>query len=218
MPEDKESWTDWILSSYSSSVNPSNLDLPITPNPEPESDPSTESSASPWGPYTKTGRGGAGNFIWESDLPQDVESQIRPSLRLNQQASTFDEEDERVDKLRVKKRPVNIHTGRGGVGNLSATYAAQSPRSPSWPISPTSEPSPTKARVASAAVYGRGGAGNLAPSAATVSQAKDEKMEEERKIAEDLREKAEHDVENMLRPPEGAFLAGSRRRESAVGV
>ena len=217
MPEVKESWTDWILSSYSSSVNPSNLDLPITPYPEPESEPSTESSVSPWGPYAKTGRGGAGNFTWESDLPQDVEAQTHPSLRVNQRASTFDEESERVDKLRVKKRPTDIHTGRGGAGNLSATYAAQSPRSPSWPISPTSEPSPTKARAAST-VHGRGGAGNFAASAAVANQAKDEKIDEERKMAEDLREKAEHDVENMLRPPEGAFLAGSRRRESAVGV
>ena len=43
-------------------------------------------------------------------------------------------------------------------------------------------------------------------------------MNEERRMAEDLREKAEHDVEGMLRPPEDAFLAGSRRRESGVGV
>jgi hypothetical protein len=42
--------------------------------------------------------------------------------------------------------------------------------------------------------------------------------EEERKLAEDLREKAEQDVENMLRPPQGAFLAGARRRESGVGL
>jgi hypothetical protein len=42
--------------------------------------------------------------------------------------------------------------------------------------------------------------------------------EQERKLAEDLREKAEQDVENMLRPPQGAFLAGARRRESGVGL
>ena len=69
-------------------------------------------------------------------------------------------------------------------------------------------------------MYGRGGAGNFAASSlALAATAKEEKMEEERRrVAEDLYERAEHDVEGMLRPPEDAFLAGARRRESGVGV
>lgn len=108
-------------------------------------------------------------------------------------------------------------TGRGGVGNVvPATYAPGTPRSPTWAVSPNSPASATP-RPASA-VYGRGGAGNFAASSLALSQAKDEKVDEERRIAEDLREKAEHDVGNMLKPPEGAFLAGARRRESGVTV
>lgn len=67
-------------------------------------------------------------------------------------------------------------------------------------------------------MYGRGGVGNFAASSLALSQAKEEKIDEERRMAEDLRERAEHDVENMLKPPADAFLAGARRRESAVGM
>lgn len=58
----------------------------------------------------------------------------------------------------------------------------------------------------------------MAASSLALSQAKDETVGEERKTAEDLREKAEQDVESMLRPPEDAFLAGARRRESGVAA
>jgi hypothetical protein len=218
MSKATESWADWILSSYSESINPPPAEAPPPPSPESDSsDVSPDTSSSPWGPYTKTGRGGAGNITWQSDLPPDVEAQHQPSLRNRQTSTANSEAADRAEKIGSKKRPINIVTGRGGAGNfVPATYAPGTPRSPTWPISPNSPPSATP-RTASA-VYGRGGAGNFAASSLALSQAKDEKADEERKMAEDLREKAEHDVENMLKPPEGAFLAGTRRRESGVGA
>jgi hypothetical protein len=211
MSKATESWADWILSSYSESINPPPAEALPSPSPESDSsDASPDTSASPWPPYTKTGRGGAGNFTWQSDVPHDVETQHHPS-------AANSEAVDRAEKLASKKRPANIVTGRGGAGNLvPATYAPGTPRSPTWPLSPISPPSATPRNAS--AVYGRGGAGNFNASSLGLSQAKDEKLEEERKMAEDLREKAEHDVENMLRPPEDAFLAGTRRRESAIGL
>jgi hypothetical protein len=217
MSKATESWADWILSSYFEAINSPLAEHQST---EPESDTSNASpdtSASPWGPYAKTGRGGAGNFSWQSDLPHDVEAQRQPSIHGIQRAAAASEATEYADKVLSKKRPANIVTGRGGVGNVvPPTYAPGTPRSPTWHLPPSS-PACTTPRSASA-VYGRGGAGNFAASSLALSQAKDEKIDEERRMAEDLRERAEQDVENMLKPPADAFLAGARRRESAVGL
>jgi hypothetical protein len=213
-----ESWADWILSSYSESISPPPIEAPPSPSPESDSsDVSPDSSSSPWGPYTKSGRGGAGNFQWQSDIPHDVGAQHRSSSRDRQTSAANSEPADSEETIASRKRPANIVTGRGGAGNLvPATYAPGTPRSPTWPMSPNSPPSATPRNAS--AVYGRGGAGNFTASSLALSQTRDEKLEEERKMAEDLREKAEHDVENMLRPPEGAFLAGTWRRESGVGA
>jgi hypothetical protein len=219
MSKTTESWADWILSSYSEAINSSLAEHQST---EPESDSSNASpdtASSPWGPYTKTGRGGVGNFSWQPDLPHDAEVQHHPPIHGIRRAATTPEATEHADKLLSKKRPANIVTGRGGVGNMvPPTYAPGTPRSPTstWPLPPSS-PACATPRSASA-VYGRGGAGNFAISSLALNQAKDEKIDEERRIAEDLRERAEHDVENMLKPPADAFLAGARRRESGVGM
>jgi hypothetical protein len=221
MSKTTESWADWILSSYSEAINSSLAEHQST---EPESDSSNASpdtASSPWGPYTKTGRGGVGNFSWQPDLPHDAEVQHHPPIHGIRRAATTPEATEHADKLLSKKRPANIVTGRGGVGNMvPPTYAPGTPRSPTststWHLPPSS-PACATTRSASA-VYGRGGAGNFALSSLALSQAKDEKIDEERRIAEDLRERAEHDVENMLKPPADAFLAGARRRESGVGM
>jgi hypothetical protein len=218
MSKTTESWADWILSSYSEAINSSLAEHQST---EPESDSSNTSpdtASSPWGPYTKTGRGGVGNFSWQPDLPHDAEvQQHHPPIHGIRRAATTPEATEHADKLLSKKRPANIVTGRGGVGNMvPPTYAPGTPRSPTststWHLPPSS-PACATPRSASA-VYGRGGAGNFALSSLALSQARDEKIDEERRIAEDLRERAEHDVENMLKPPADAFLAGARRRES----
>ena len=212
MSKATESWADWILSSYSEAIN---SPLPEHQPTEPESDSSDASpntTSSPWGPYKKGGRGGAGNFAWQPDLPHDVEAKRQTSPHGIRRAATASEATE------SKKRPANIVTGRGGVGNVvPPTYAPGTPRSPTWPPLPPSSPSCATPRSASA-VYGRGGVGNIAASSLALIQAKDEKIDEERRMAEDLRERAEHDVENMLKPPEDAFLAGARRRESGVGL
>jgi hypothetical protein len=213
-----ESWADWILSSYSESINTPPAEAQPSQSSEfVSSSTSPDTSSSPWGPYTKAGRGGAGNFQWQSDLPHDLEAQRQPSVWGHQTPASHFEPTEYADKIASRKRPSKIVTGRGGAGNLAPTASTPTtPRSPTWPLSPNSSAGAT-ARSASA-IYGRGGAGNFAASGLALSQAKDEMDEQERKLAEDLREKAEQDVENMLRPPQDAFLAGARRRESGVGL
>jgi Protein of unknown function (DUF3602) len=218
MAKTTESWADWILSSYSESINPPPAEAAPSPSPESDSsDVSPDATSSPWSPYAKSGRGGVGNFQWQSELSHDVEAQHQASLRSHQTSAANSEAAETAEKIASRKRPANIVTGRGGVGNtIPAAYAPDTPRSPTWHVSPSS-PACAAPRGASA-IHGRGGAGNFAASSLALSQAKEEKMGEERKLAEGLREKAEQDVENMLRPPEDAFLAGARRRESGVGA
>jgi hypothetical protein len=217
MSKATESWADWILSSYSETINSPLAEHQSTEPESDSSDASPNTTSSPWGPYKKVGRGGVGNFAWQSDPPRDVEAQRQPSPHSVRRAATASEATEHADKVLSKKRPANIVTGRGGVGNLvPPTYAPGTPRSPTWPLPPNS-PLCATPRSASA-VYGRGGAGNFAASSLALIQTKDEKIDEERRMAEDLRERAEHDVENMLKPPEDAFLAGARRRESGVGM
>jgi hypothetical protein len=217
MSKTTESWTDWILSSYSEAINSPLAEHQPTEPESDSSDASPNTNSSPWGPYKKSGRGGVGNFAWQPGLPHDVEAKRQPSPHSIRRAATASEATEHADKVPSKKRPANIVTGRGGVGNVvPPTYAPGTPRSPTWPLPPTS-PSCATPRSASA-VYGRGGVGNFAASSLALIQVKDEKVDEEKRMAEGLRERAEHDVENMLRPPEDAFLAGARRRESGVGM
>ncbi|ERF68920.1 hypothetical protein EPUS_08080 [Endocarpon pusillum Z07020] len=84
-----QSWSDYLVSTYSSSISPTHdpdryapSATPITSPTSPKSmsmDASSPSSKiSPWGPYTKSGRGGAGNFTWQASSSSSS-SQSPPS-------------------------------------------------------------------------------------------------------------------------------------------
>ena len=222
----KETWTEWILSSYSDSVSPSITDVSTT-TAEPES---TTQTSSPYGAYIKTGRGGAGNFVWQSDLlPHDLEGQQQKSSLAERRKASLGIEIEDRRRLGSKKRPANIYTGRGGAGNAVALTAGSygsrdSPRSPSWPLSPQEGPPAAPVRSASLGVThnGRGGTGNFATSTALARERSNEREEdEERTMEEDLRERSEAEVGCLLKPPEEVFLAVGgmgRKRESGVGA
>ena len=204
-----ESWTSWILSSYSESVTPV-TDVP-TDEPNYNATSSTTSS-SHWGSYNKSGRGGAGNFTWQSDIPHNAEAQRQSSLSERQKAAAAVEALERKEAIDSVPSSGYVATGRGGAGNMTIAPALPQSNSPYSPRSPTFPVNRTRS-----ANSGRGGAGNFAAGAAIADKDMRDKEKEERTVAAGLREKIEQDVENLLQPPQGALLAEGRRKESGTG-
>ena len=222
-----QSWASWILDSYASSVQTTSA----TPDAE-SSDPIEDeapaasplgsrspSASSTIGPFVKTGRGGAGNFTWQSEQPHDVEAQRQSSLTDRQRAAAQIEHLDTADALSVSKIRKQSSSqyqwvGIGGAGNLSLVQSneAQSPRSPSFGRSTSSPLSATFPK----SHYGRGGAGNYAAAAEGEKKLESEREYAERIVAEQLRVKVEQDVENLLRPPQGALLSEGRRKEGVV--
>jgi Spy/CpxP family protein refolding chaperone len=222
-----QSWTSWILDSYASSVHTTSA----TPDAE-SSDPIEDeppaapplgsrspSASSTIGPFVKTGRGGAGNFTWQSEQPRDVEAQRQSSLTDRQRAAAQIEhldtaEALNVSKIRKQTSSQYQRVGIGGAGNLSLVQSneVQSPRSPSFSRSTSSPLSATFPKLH----YGRGGSGNYAAAVEGEKKIEGEKEYAERIVAMQLRVKVEQDVENLLRPPQGALLSEGRRREGVV--
>jgi len=244
MTKKEESWADWILSSYSDSISPVSDDSTTTTNhpsaDEPDNTADSSSStqpaaSSPYGLYTKTGRGGVGNFGWAGSSTHlsnadDVEAPHGHELARQMTAPVMGSRELLASQTR-RKRPGNIYTGRGGVGNsliLSPNgygERVESPRSPGWP-SPMEPPAqlllPGTPRTPTPSVtmppgalghVGRGGIGNVA---LLREQDSGDVHEEERRAGEAVRERVEGEVESLLRVPEGALVKGARRRESAL--
>lgn len=190
-----------------------------TPTAAPSLGSRSPSASSAFGPFVKTGRGGAGNFAWQPDQPPDVEAQRQSSLTDRQRAAAQIEhldtvESLNVSKIRKKKSSQYLWVGVGGAGNLSLVQSndIQSPRSPSFSRSTSSPKSATFPKLH----HGRGGAGNYAAATEGDNKIENEKEFEERIAAERTREKVEQDVESLLRPPQGALLSEGRRRDAGV--
>ncbi|KAK5054670.1 hypothetical protein LTR84_001562 [Exophiala bonariae] len=226
-----QSWAAWLLDSYASSVSPVNshhdedtASEATTYTTSPTHSPmSSVSNSSAYGPYVRTGRGGAGNFTWQaSDLAKsqavaDVEAQktgCQPPLSERRKAAATLEHINTHEALRLRQSSAQyLHAGRGGAGNyLSSNDVAQAKRSPSLPVSlgTVRPPSPT---TPYSAHPGRGGAGNYAAAADSTSRKESEKEQEERIKAEQRREQIVVEVDGMLQPPPGAWLGGRRKSE-----
>lgn len=221
-----QSWTSWLLDSYASSVHTTSVSPGVESSDPLEDTPAapplgsrSPSASSAFGPFVKTGRGGAGNFTWQAEERSDTEAQRQSSLTDRQRAAAQIEHLDTVDalnvsKIRKKKSSQYLRVGIGGAGNLSLVQSneIQSPRSPSFSRSTSSPISATFPKLH----HGRGGAGNYAAAVEGEKKIESEKEYEERIAAERTREKVEQDVENLLQPPQGALLSEGRRREGAV--
>ena len=225
-----QSWAAWLLDSYASSVshlasdNPERKDEDSTPAPtssisSPSSQPpsatsvgSSSSQVSGYGPYVRTGRGGAGNFHWESSQQDsnDVEAQKPGSLAERRKAASKLERLETGEAMgrRVASTPY-MHVGRGGAGNYTQSNEIQSAKSPR-------SASATYAPSTATPTVGRGGAGNMMAAMDAKSKLEQEKAERARQQADKQREQIEQQVAGMLQPPPGAVIATANRRSSMI--
>lgn len=217
-----QGWTEWFLSSYAASVSHDvdevtqwedddphvSLESPTSLTSHSSWDfsmDSRRSSTSPYGPYTKTGRGGAGNFLWEShQQDQDIELQKVSSLSERRRAAAKLERLETGEAMDARRLSSQyMHVGRGGAGNYTQSneiQSAKSPRTPSFTLS-----------RASSFPVGRGGAGNLSSAEESRARAEQERLEKQRLEAEKRREQVAEQVDDILQAPPGAMLSTSRR-------
>lgn len=220
----QQTWAEWLLDSYAASSPVTAESIHYAEDESDESNPHSEnspmsatsqssaarsysahatSSLSPYGPFTRVGRGGAGNFQWQtaSATAQDLETAHHVSLSERRSAAA---KLERINTEQIKARNISsqyVHVGRGGAGNFaqgSEIHLSKSPVAPST-------------RTVSSPVVGRGGAGNVGRMEEQKKQFKREQEDLERIVVEKRREKVEQHVDSLLMPPPGAFLGGPRR-------
>lgn len=210
----QQSWAAWILDAYANAIITSHEDLTddsfydsMSSTP---SDTDNTSSPSPYGPYVRTGRGGAGNFTWQSQHNRDPEG-----LTLSfKEKRTISLELEHIDTLAAMKKSQARRTvtcpriGRGGAGNVVFSQSNEIQRSPTAtsfaksPLSITSSP----------IMYsGRGGAGNFNATKSASDSARLAKEQQERADAAKRREQAEQQVQALLQAPTQAYIASRRR-------
>ena len=154
-----QSWTAWLLDSYASSVQHDINEVPqdaepnssgtndslssesVDPSSTSRSFPSSSSSSS-YGPYLKTGRGGAGNFHWGSQTESgntDLESQRQSTLSERRKAAGKLERLETGEAMLNRKLSAQyLHVGRGGAANYAQSNEIQTVQSPRSPFSPSS--------------------------------------------------------------------------------
>lgn len=217
--QSQQSWAAWFLDAYANSVVASHEDFhedvnddsaydSMSPTP---SEVGSSDSSSPYGPYIRTGRGGAGNFQWQSTKSSfDMEAQkpacLKEKRRVTVQIEHLDT-SAAVRNAQTRKTSQYARIGRGGAGNIPFIQSNEpqaSPVTPSFTMSPTSTSSPIIRA-------GRGGAGNfnVAKSKSDAARIEKEKLDEAE--AEKRREQAEQKVQNMLQAPTQAY-SGQRRR------
>lgn len=230
----QQSWAEWFLDSYAASspitAEPMHYDDDESSDSQRHSEDSpmsatsaqssatrtfsahTTSSLSPYGPYTRVGRGGAGNFNWQNGAAQSS-----PDLETGQHLNLAERRAAAAKLQRINTgesiKPRNIssqyvHVGRGGAGNFAQGSEIQLSKSP---VSPN-------AGVLHTPTTGRGGAGNMSKMEEQKRQLKREQEELERIVVEKRRERVEQEVDSLLMPPPGAFLGGSRRSSFVDGV
>jgi hypothetical protein len=240
-----QSWASWLLDSYADSVSPLATDTSFHHHEdsyatsessyhESQSSKSSISNSSAYGPYVKKGRGGAGNFTWQTDLklaprstsPTDLEAnrlhQTQPSLAERRKAAARLETINTKDAMCIRQNSAQyLGGGRGGAGNYAAAPAdmrslQRSATLPAKLISPTTPKPPSPNHQPSFPVMhpGRGGAGNYAAAAEAIGRVETEKEQEERLAAEQRREQIVEEVDGLLQPPPGAWLGGRRKSGS----
>lgn len=201
-PQAQQSWTAWFLDAYANSH--------VTAH---EDDDSAYDSMSPTAEdyqesFVRTGRGGAGNFTWQSQQPRDLEAQKPTSLKEKRKAAVNIEHIDTSRAVDRAPRRTVTYGGRGGAGNFhyrQSNEIQMSPTASTFVKSPISATSP---------VYtGRGGAGNFALARSMSESAKFAKEQKEQIEAENRREKAEQAVQSTLQPPSQAYF-GSKRRSA----
>lgn len=213
----QQSWAAWILDAYANSVITSHEDFSDDSSYESPtaesvdmSNKASDTSSSPYGPYVRTGRGGAGNFTWQSEQARDPETQAPISLK-ERRNITLDLEhidtSLAVKKSQARRTVTYPRVGRGGAGNIyyQSNEIQQSPTTASFAKSPVSVTS-------SPVMYtGRGGAGNYVVAKNASDLARQAKEKQEQVDAAKRREDAEQQVQSLLKAPTQAYT-GSRRR------
>lgn len=237
----QQTWTEWFLDSYAASspvaTEPMHYadedpdrshqrrnsdDSPMSATsshtsaaPAPRSfSAHTTSSLSPYGPYTRVGRGGAGNFYWPNATagPEAPDLETAQHLSLSERRSAAAKLQRIHTGEQIKARNISsqyVHVGRGGAGNLAQGNEIQLAKSPISPH-PLVVSTPTVS-------VGRGGAGNVGRVEEQKRQLRREQEDLERIVVEKRREKVEQEVDSLLMPPPGAFLGGSRRSSFVDG-
>lgn len=219
--DSQQSWTAWVLSAYASSVAPTYTEDAISDDSNYESmsptysESSSEDTSSPYGPYARTGRGGAGNFQWQPERAADIEAQRPVSLKEKRAAARQIEHIDTglaIQNAKARATSQYVRVGRGGAGNMpyvQSNEIQQSPRATSMPLkSPLTATSPVM-------YTGRGGAGNHSASKAAAAQVKALKEKEQQLEADKRWEQAEQDVSNTLQAPTQAWLGGRRKSTAA---
>lgn len=127
----QQSWAAWILDAYANSVAPSHDDLlddslyEFTAESAEMANTSTSTStSSAYGPYVRTGRGGAGNFTWQSQQSIDPEIQAPRSLKEKRNITLAIEHIDTAAAVNRSQQTGRSFTfprvGRGGAGNFIA--------------------------------------------------------------------------------------------------
>ncbi|RMZ91324.1 hypothetical protein DV736_g1432, partial [Chaetothyriales sp. CBS 134916] len=211
----KQTWAAWILDSYASSeADVSDSSDTYDEDAIAVSAPSSlmsQQQSSPFGPFARTGRGGAGNYHWHSDLVprrDDIEALDlkQSSISERRQAAAKLEQLQTAEALKSSQSSVYSVLGRGGAGNYRENGSND--------VQPakTQTPSVVSARVPlGPRTFGRGGAGNLTAARDAKERLEDERRQNERASAERTREEIELQVLRTLQTPPGAILGHSQR-------
>lgn len=204
----QQSWAAWFLDAYANShvISHEDNDDSAYESTSPTISDSGKADASYHESYVRTGRGGAGNFAWQTPSAVDTEAQKPKTLKEKRNVAINLEHIDTARAVSSAPRRTVTYGGRGGAGNFRFVQSNQiqaSPTSTAFSKSPISTTTP---------VYtGRGGAGNFAIARSVSEGAKFAKEQQEQIEAEKRREQAEHAVQSTLQPPSQVYF-GSRRR------
>lgn len=213
----QQSWAAWLLDAYANAVITSHEDLSddsfydsTYSEPAEMGNTTSDISSSPYGPYVRTGRGGAGNYTWESEQARDLEARAPMSLK-ERRNITLDLEhidtSLAVKKSQARRTATFPRMGRGGAGNIYY----QSNEIQQSPVTTTFAKSPVSVTSSPVTYAGRGGAGNYGAAKATSDLARQTKEQQEQADVAKRREEAEQQVQTLLKAPTQAYT-GSRRR------
>ncbi|RMD43266.1 hypothetical protein DV735_g1867, partial [Chaetothyriales sp. CBS 134920] len=149
---------------------------------------SQQQQLSPFGPYARTGRGGAGNYHWHSDPVRRQGGgggdDIEATAGLDLKQSSISERRQAAARLE------QLQTAEALNGRLSAGP-------------------PT---------FGRGGAGNQTAARSAKQRLEDEQLQSEQASAERTREEVELHVLRTLQTPPGAILGHSQRSNRLLNL
>jgi len=215
----QQSWAAWLLDAYANNVvtepcETRDDDSAYESMSPAVSDVGKTESASPYGPYVRTGRGGAGNYQWHTQQSPDVEAQKPISLKEKRKVAVAMESIDTAAAMRnaQSRNPSQyVRAGRGGAGNFSTYVQSNDPQA-----SPTAASFSVKTPTSSgsAVMYsGRGGAGNFISARSASDSVRLAKERDEQVEAEKRREQAELHVVSVLHPPSQAHI-GHRRRST----